>query len=304
MATGLAAGRSGSSRAGARARDGRRSCVPAVRAVARRPARAGRQDGRRLPVHHGQRLQPVGARQPDGTGWPRTARGCATRWPGRRRRRAVPAGSPRCSSGRALARRSSPLPARARGRSLIGDPSSPGGRIADDVLVGADRPGDGVLRPADPGPRALSVPVLRRRRDPRGRRPPLARSPTSSSPLANFANLYAILTPLYEQPGIKDWLGIGRRMRSPASRRSPPSTSSASARASSVAPGFAGGARAECGRPTRPPARRPRDAGRRRVVATTAMAAPGRPRQTRPGATPARRPAGRRHGLDAPPPRL
>ena len=153
--------------------DGRRP-VPPVRPVARRAARAGRQDRRRLPVRHGQRLQPVGARHP------RRQR------PRRERpleRSATPPGAKagrgrdahRSASRRSTWGRRSCSSAIAVVCAVVVGQRPPVGVVVDDGCRRsdpgrdrrsapprgrADRPGDRVLRRPDPGPRALPVPVF------------------------------------------------------------------------------------------------------------------------------------------------
>ena len=81
----------------------------------------------------------------------------------------------------------------------------------------ADGDGDRVLRRARPG--STSATSSRSPSSARSSPPPrfAGASPTSLLSLANFANLYAVLLiPYFQNPGIKDWLGMADAIRSPA----------------------------------------------------------------------------------------
>ena len=211
----------------------RRPSLPAVRPprlVALDPVRACRPVGsppadrrrrRRLPVPDRQRLQPVGARRLATWAQPRANAASGSATP-RARRRAMRRRASRCSV---------PVPAIAVGTALLarGVPRRPVGRGARarpaDPARRACGPRARVLRPADPRPRALRLPVLRAR----GRSSPRSRrgggSPTRVLSVATFANMYVVLTTLYtDNPSIQrlagdrasDPVAGGRGHRGPA----------------------------------------------------------------------------------------
>ena len=103
--------------------------------------------------------------------------------------------------------------------------SSRAARTADD----ARRAGGavaGVLRPADPRPRALPVPARGRRRDPRGRLAAAGGVAYLLSAAATFANMYVVLTTYYPRQPEHHATGSGSATASPrrGASRSPRST--------------------------------------------------------------------------------
>ena len=215
-------------------------CLP-VRPVGRRVHRRRRRssgpglleqvvvDRRRLPVPDGQRLQPLGARPVATSGNSLASDGpwvCDFAASRRDRRSGA-------YCGRA-ARSIAAVPAVVVGTALLL------AAIALVLWLVARRPDRlTILRRAwrvlalaffvvpDPRPRALRLPVLRARRDPRRGLAGAGGSPTSSCRVATFANMYVVLTTLYpDNPSITtgsgsagDPLRAGRRGRRARSTR-------------------------------------------------------------------------------------